>query len=490
MAVAAPTKPGTARLSEVARRVVQPSGIVSTGWPAVQKTCSEKLGVEFDEWQRGAGRLILAKRANGTLASSVGGVGMSLPRQVGKTYLLAGLIFALCVDMPGLLVIWSAHHSRTHEETFLSMQAFAQRVKVVPHIRQVYTGSNTEEIRFHNGSRILFGARERGFGRGIPGVDILVMDEAQILSDKALENMLATLNTSQFGLHLYIGTPPKPDDNSDSFTRMRTEALSGESDDLVWIECGADPDANPVDHRQYAKANPSYPHRTPLTSIQRLQKKLTPDGFLREALGIWPVAGGGLIAPQTWSALVDVKSEPLDPVSFGVYVNRGQTQAAIAVAGYRADGKIHVGIVPAATDRPELTSLPGTGWIAARVKELVEKWKPCATVIDERSEAGALIEDIAALGVEVEKTTATTMANACVRFLSAVNEDELRHHGAAALQASVTAGKPRDLLDSWAWDRKDKRSDITQLVAVTLALHGLIVNGRAPAVEVWEPFWT
>jgi hypothetical protein len=80
--------------------------------------------------------------------------------------------------------------------------------------RQVFTGSGDEEIRFHNGSRILFGARERGFGRGIPGVDILIFDEAQILSDRALSNMLATMNTSRFGLQLYIGTPPKPEDMS------------------------------------------------------------------------------------------------------------------------------------------------------------------------------------------------------------------------------------------------------------------------------------
>ena len=36
----------------------------------------------------------------------------------------------------------------------------------------LYTGSGDEEVRFTNGSRILFGARERGFGRGIAGVEI------------------------------------------------------------------------------------------------------------------------------------------------------------------------------------------------------------------------------------------------------------------------------------------------------------------------------
>jgi hypothetical protein len=196
-------------------------------------------------------------------------------------------------------------------------------------------------------------------------------------------------------------------------------------------------------------------------------------------MGIWPQAGGGgLISPSQWATLADLQSEPLDPVSFGVYVSRGQATTAIAVAGYRADGKIHVGIVPAVTGRADVPTLPGLGWIPYRIAELVEKWQPCAVVIDEKSEAGALVEDIQALGVTVEKTTATTMANACARFLSAVNEDELRHRGSPELQLSVCAGKPRDLLDSWAWDRKDRTSDITQLVAVTLALHGLIVKGR------------
>lgn len=477
------------RLSEVARHVVQPSGIVSTGWPAVEKTCREKLGIEFDGWQRGAGRLILAKRKDGALAAAIGGVGMSLPRQVGKTHLAAGLIFGLCVDTPGLLVIWSAHHARTHGETFLAMQAFAGRVKVAPFIEQVFKGSGDEEIRFVNGSRILFGARERGFGRGIPGVDILVMDEAQILSDKALENMLATLNTSKFGLQLYMGTPPKPEDSSEAFTRMRTEALSGESDDQGWIECGADPDADPDDRKQYPVMNPSVPHRTPVTSILRLRKKLTEDGFLREAMGIWPVVGGGLISVDEWSGLTDLESAPVDPVAFGVYVNKAQTVSAIGVAGYRADGLIHVAVIPAEAGG-DATSLPGMGWIPGRARQLVDRWSPCATVIDERSTAGALIEDLRAEGVEVTTTNSAAMANACGKFYSAVKEGQLRHHGTLPLQSSVCAGKKRDLADQWAWDRKDRNSDITQLVAVTLALHGLMAFGRPETVDVWEPLWT
>lgn len=486
MAVTSPTKPGTQKLSEVARQVVQPAGIVSTGWPAVHATCRDKLGVSFDEWQAGAGRLILAKRKDGKLAATVGGVGMSLPRQVGKTYLLAGLIFGLCVNQPGLLVIWSAHHARTHEETFLSMQGFSARGKVKPHIDQVFKGSGDEEIRFHNGSRILFGARERGFGRGIPGVDVLIMDEAQILSERALQNMLATMNTSKFGLHVYVGTPPKPEDNSEMFTRMRDDALNGKKTNLVWIECGADDDANLDDRKQWAKANPSFPHRTPVEGIERLREKLDPDGFRREGLGIWLSNSGQLITPKQWGDLTDIQSNPLDPVSFGVYVNRMQTNAAIGVAAYRADGKVHVGIIPAVKGEPG-DALPGTGWIPGRVKELVEQWNPCATVIDNYSVAAALIAEIEELGVTVEATNATDLAKACQNFYAFTLEDKLRHQGAEPLAAAVTSAKKRDLLDGWAWDRKDK-GDITQLMAVTLALHGLVTHKQPeapPQVHEW-----
>lgn len=479
---AAATRPGTKRLSEVARYVVKPDGIVATSWPAVEETCRVKLGILFDEWQAGAGRLILAKRANGKLAATIGGVGMSLPRQVGKTYLLAGLLFGLCINEPGLLVIWTAHHARTHGETFLSMQAFAKRSKVVPYIDVVYTGAGDEEVRFRNGSRILFGARERGFGRGIPGVDVLVMDEGQILSDKALENMLATLNTSQFGLHLYIGTPPKPDDNSEAFTRMRTEAIEGGSEDLVWIECGADVDADPTDRKQWAKANPSYPHRTPAESIERLRRKLVEDGFLREGLGIWQTIGGGLIGSEMWSALFDPKSEPGDPVSFGVYVNRMQTNAAIGVAAYRSDGKVHVGIVPAVRGE-EIDTLPGVGWIPRRVAELKEQWKPCSVVVDGFSAAATLVAPLEELKVDVQVTNATDFARACQSFYTGVVEDTIRHRGSVPLARAATSAKKRDLSDGWAWDRKDGTSDITQLNAVTLALHGLVNN--PPQISVY-----
>lgn len=476
MANRAKTKPGTKKLSEVAKYLARPTGIVATEWPAVEETCRTKLGVLFDEWQKGCGRLILSKRADGKLAAMVGGACMSFPRQVGKTYLLAGLIFALCINRPGLLVIWTAQHLKTSGETFLAMQAFAGRQRVAPYVEQVYTGSGDEEVRFHNGSRVLFGARERGFGRGIPGVDVLVMDEAQILSDKALENMLATLNTSQFGLQLYIGTPPKPDDNSEAFNRMRTEALEaikdsdGLTEDLVWIECGADEKADPADEKQYAKANPSFPHRTPLESILRLRKKLTNDGFMREGLGVWDPGAVAVFSVDRWNTLQQDSVTQLvaqglapDRVALTVAVAQDRSWACIGVAG------------EVVVDGESLTvvfcqSMPGLSGVAEKVSALQQQ-RDIVEVALIGAQAKALQPDFTKAGIEFEVLTGTDEAASCAAFQEAVKDGTVVHVGQAELDKAVKNARTRMSGESERWDRKDVKVDDSPLVAASGAFY-------------------
>lgn len=483
MAVAK-TKPGTKKLSEVAKYLCRPAGIVSTGWPAVEKTCRDKLSIEFDEWQRGIGRLALAKRTDGMLAAMVGGVGMSLPRQVGKTFLLTGMIFGLCINTPGLLVIWTAHHSKTSGETFLAMQAFAQRAKVKPYIQQVFTGSGDEEIRFANGSRILFGARERGFGRGIPGVDILVMDEAQILSDKALENMLATLNTSQLGLQLYVGTPPKPEDNSEAFQRMRNEALAaikssdGVSEDTAWVECGADKGADPNDVKQIAKANPSFPHRTPLESVRRLQKKLTADGHRREGLGIWDEVSLRVIEPVAWEALKAPDWPAPERVVLVLAVSQDREWACIGAAG-ESGGRTPV----------LCYSMRGLSGVAAKVVEL-QAARDVAKVKLAGPQAKALLPDLVKADVDAELMTTGEMGGACTAFQEAVKngpdvQGALVHFGQGELDLAVENAETRFSGESEVWNRKDRQVDDSPLVACSGAFYlwGLMYQPNYDVLE-------
>src|SRR5699024_2566857 len=95
--------------------------------------------------------------------------------------------------------------------------------------------------------------RENGFGRGFKKVDILVLDEAQILSLKAMEDMVPATNAAPNGLVLMMGTPPRPNDPGEVFTDRRESALSGEDEDVFYVEMGADDNANPNDRAQSAR---------------------------------------------------------------------------------------------------------------------------------------------------------------------------------------------------------------------------------------------
>jgi hypothetical protein len=454
------TKSGTPKLSEVARHLVAPIGIASTGWPAVRKTCNQKLGVAFDDWQEGAGRLIMAKRADGNLAAMIDGVGMSIPRQVGKTYLVGAMVFALCVNQPGLLVIWSAHHARTHSETFLAMQGFASRAKVKGHVDQVFKGSGDEEIRFHNGSRVLFGARERGFGRGIPGVDVLIFDEAQILSDKALANMLATMNTSRFGLQLYIGTPPKPGDMCETFVRMRKEALTGSLHDGAWIEMGADADAEHSDRKQWAKANPSYPRRTPVQSILRLQRKLTPEDFRREGLGIWDDdASAGVFSSGAWARCLTA-NPPGAPAAFGIAADLEQTWLSLAAV---SDDMV-----------PHLAATLRCRFDIERARFVAETKRLAGglpVAIDKKGPAHPLIPDLEEAGIRVVTMGLDDKVQADADIRDAVETGAVCHANYPELNAAIDAATWRKVGEG---RRAFGRSPM--LEAVSLALMATAAN--------------
>ena len=449
----------------------------------MRKTCTEKLGVTFDPWQDGAGRLILAKRADGSLAAMVDGVGMSLPRQVGKTYLIGALIFALCILTPGLLVIWTAHHLKTSGETFLALQGFAARSRVAPFVKYVHTGSGDEEIAFHNGARILFGARERGFGRGVPGVDVLVFDEAQILSDRAMSNMLATMNRSSFGLALFIGTPPKPEDMSETFKRMRRDALAGDLVDGAWIEFGADEGSDPDDRAQWRKMNPSYPTWTPVQSLLRLKRKLTPEDWNREGRGIWDtdVAGSRLIGPETWAAC-GVQSPPADGVkSFGVAFS-GDGQRVSVAGGMSHDDGVHVELIAAHSG----SVAAGTGLLA---DWLAERWRDTAQIVmSGRAGAGVLHQALRDRGVPASVLHVASTVDyftSCAMFLDAVRDGTVSHldsEGQAALDESVGVcdKKVRGQGGAWGWVATTPTGDETPTEAVSLANWAARTTKRKP----------
>lgn len=461
------TRSSTRKLSEVARHLCIPKGITSTGWPAVERRLS-LFRIPFDEWQQGLGRLILAKRENGSYAASVGGVVLSVARQVGKTYAIGWIIFALCTLFPGLTVIWTAHQTRTAAETFTKMRSMAKRKTVEPFVEVVRATNGEQSIVFKNGSRILFGARDQGFGLGFDKVDILVLDEAQRVKEVALVDMVPATNASPNGLVIMMGTPPRPTDVGESFSSRREDALAGDSDTL-YIELSADPDAKVIDWEQIAKANPSYPDRTPREAILRMQKMIGSDeNFRREAYGIWDEKASAMgIDIPLWS------SQGSPPVGDGtrvVAVVFAWDGSGVSLAGAvrPEDGPIHVEGIRQAPMGEGTAWL--VDWIAGRHGSLQR------IVIHGRGSAEMLVNALRLRGVPARLMVVpsfTDVVAAHAGFEDAVRTGGLTHTADPVLDSQVADAVKRPIGKSggFGWSSTSGESVLT-LDAVTFAFWG------------------
>lgn len=468
-----PTQSLTRRLSDVARHVVIPDGVVTTGWPEVEAQCRE-MGLSFPEWQAGMGRLALGKRKDGKYAASVGGVVWSIPRQVVKTFLVRAIVFALCILHPGLTVLWTAHRTRTATETFRKLQGFARRSKVAAHVLSVRSANGEQAIEFRNGSRILFGAREQGFGRGFDEVDIIVFDEAQILTDKALEDMVAASNQSRFpagALLFFMGTPPRPSDPGEAFTYKRTKALAGETKDQVYVEFSADPDGDLDDPKQVLKANPSVPDMTPWESVWRLRENLPDDdSYRREAFGVWDLLLSKTTLPRdSWASAGDASSIPTSRLCLGVEVGPDLVSAAVSLAGQRADEDWHIEL-----DEHKR----GTDWLGPYLEALLavnptvsgvvgDVGGPLASLLDERRR-------IRGTSVTITPLKVRDLGGGCAQVLNGIVTQTLHHTDQPQMTtAAMQAGKRR-LGDTgmWVWSRASNAADITPIQSATYALWG------------------
>ncbi len=455
-----PTKPSTPRLSEVARHLVYPAGIVSSGWPRIEHRLSE-MAISYDTWQSGAVRLILGRDEADRYAATVGGVTMSIPRQVGKTFTIGSLLIAMCIEYPGLRVVWTSHHLRTTTNTFRTMQGMVRRKKIAPHLAHngIRTANGEQEIKFSNNSIIMFGARERGFGVGIDAIDVLVCDEAQRLSSRSLADMMPTTNQARHphgALVFFIGTPPRPTDAGDEFAARRSKALDGRMPNGVYIELSADADANIDDPKQWAKANASYPHRTPHESMLRLRENLTDDDdWRREALGIWDVVSDSRVLPSWFNRAVFTEPPPPAAIGLAVSIDRAWSSIGVSSAGEVKHLGSHL-------------RARGVDWVVAEAKRIQDTHN-IPVVISGRGPGASLIEALRDADVDLVVAGIDDYQDACAHLFDSVEGSGVEHGNYDDLNEAIaaagwTTGERR------VWARKS--GEVSMLEAVTLAHWG------------------
>lgn len=242
---------------------------------------------------------------------------------------------------------------------------------------------------------------------------------------------------------------------------------------MVWCECSADEGADLDDRQQWRKANASCPHRTPESSIARMRKKLDPDGFRREGLGLWPLQEEAAFSMSSWVKLEYRGDDDPYRVVLVADVSPDGKSGCIAAAG-EVDGKPLVLVYPMA----------GPAGMADKMLELVD-----AGVVDEvyitPGQARALEPDLVRLGVEYKRLTGTDMAAAYAALRDAVKQGSVAHRGQPELDAAIANVKTRRLSsgETEVVDRREIKADVSPAVAASAAFYQFgLLEAPIPAI--------
>lgn len=433
------------------RVLALPQGAVSSaGSEAVE--LASVCGVTLDPWQQFVLEHALGERVDGSWAAAE--AALIVARQNGKNGVLEPReLFGLVIL--GEWIIHTSHLFTTTKESYARLMAL---VEADPDVKNCLTYSVASpasgyEMRFRSGGRIRFIARSRTSGRGLTG-DLLVIDEAQDLSDDALGALLPTISARPGSQTWYQGSAPGP--TSVVWHRVRQRGRAGGDVRLAYFEFSADPQADLDDRDAWAQANPALGVRITEEAIEAERGAMSDEMFARERLSISPdiVEAGGVIPAEHWDKVCGDVHLGTD-VKFGIDCNPERTKAAIAVA----DG----------TSVELVEHRSGLGWVIERVRQLHEKWGGVAAV-DASGPAGSLIPDLEAAGVPVEQIHAGDFAKACGLFFDRVVEHTVAIRSHSALTQAAMGASTRPAGDAWRWDRRDETVDISPLCAATVAL--------------------
>lgn len=442
-----------------------PPGVTTDGADACWLTSA--YGLVPDEWQRRVVAGWLRRRVGGGYSASR--CGLAVPRQNGKNGVLEVVeLFKMVAQ--GRRVLHTAHEVKTARKAFLRLASFFENPRKAPELASmvayVRRTNGQEAVVLNNGGSCEFIARSKGSGRGFT-VDDLVMDEAQELSEDALAALLPTISAAPSGKpqQLMTGTPPGPNMKGDAWTRVRQAGLEGTADRLAWFEWSAERGVNLDDRQAWADANPALGGRVGVETIVDERLAMDDDTFARERLGMWSAASTtAVIDPVLWSEIADERSLATDALALAVDIAPDRSSSSVALAGRRDDGLYHV----------ELDEQKnGVGWVVPYLRRLLDANPNVrALVIDAASPAASLADELSRERVRVTTTNTREYAAACGHFYDGVMEQWLRHTGQPAMTYALASARTRSLGDAWAWNRKNAASDITPIVAATLALWG------------------
>lgn len=449
---------------------IAPEYLKSDGYDAVKLLSIGNL--ILDPWQSDAMDDWMSISPSGKWVCKT--CGLSVPRQNGKTGLLAGRSESGML-MYNETVLYTAHLQKTATETFEEMANFFDSPKLRKYIKDIKTALGREQIILKSGAKVKFLARTRNGGRGQHG-DLLIFDEAQELDDDAQASFIPAISASLNPQTIYAGTPPDPNTTGNVFRRIREKTINGETKAASWLEFSVDEIGDVHNQKRWAATNPALGRRILLSTIEGENEQMDADTFARERLGWWtPIVTERVdyaINKDLWDACVSDEPKPEGKTAYGVKYSPDGSVVSLCGAVIDENGKIRISLID------KRSTGEGTQWLAdwlnARYK------KASCVVIDGRNGVDVLVDKIKDTWKyknSVIRPNTKDVIGAVSMLMNDLSEKTITWYSKqVVLRDSALTSTKRSIGGGWGFGGDDS----TPIEACSLALWGVKTTKRDP----------
>lgn len=455
------------------------------------------LGVDLFPWQRWFFVHALEANEDGSFRFRI--ILLLVARQNGKTTVARILSLWALFVLQVTLVLGTAQNLDTSEDTWEgAVEMVESNPELADELRRVVRVNGKKAMELVCGGVYKVAAASRKAGRGKTS-DVVLLDElrehlnweawgAVTKTTNARPNALivcmsnagdaysVVLRHLRYLAHTALGDPDgwcaSVGDTADG-----ADEGGGADDTLGIFEWSAPPGCSKWDRVGWAMANPSMGHGTISEKVIASDAATDKEAVFRtEDLCQWVETIRAEPFPEgAWAAGTDAGSAiaPDSELAFGLDVSADRTHAAIAVAGWRADGRIHVEVAAYRT---------GVTWPLTWMAQRTARYRPLRIAWQKRGAPVSSMADelLAVDGVEALEVEGRDLAAWCGRLWDGVaaclegSESDavpVMHRPQPALDMAARTAATRPLGDSaWVFDRARSPEDCSPLVACAMAL--------------------
>ncbi|MET3635656.1 terminase large subunit domain-containing protein [Curtobacterium oceanosedimentum] len=464
---------------------------------------ADVLGTPLMPWQRLAADVGMELDPDGKLHYRI--IIITIHRQGGKTTLILPWEVHRSVAWSApQRIVYTAQNRNSSREKLVDEQMETLKASPFGDLGKARLSNGSEAWVWANGSRIGLMSNTKRAGHGFTN-DLFVVDEAFAQIDWRIEQALRpTMITRSETQQIVISTAG---DESSVYLlekvrlgRSLVEAGTDDDSRICYIEFSIPEDADIDDPETWQRYLPAVGITI---SVEDLQTERTnmPDLEFRRAFGNQWTEGmhsvDAVVAPSDWSATADPASElnASSPLCLSLDIDPTQSTASLGVAGTRADGIEHLEAIETDTYPMRETTDDGgkrtrEPWVVDRIAEVLgnEPRFNDTVAVDLSTPAGALVPQLEARGIRVQKVSGRDWNAACASWLDAAKEHAFRHLDDPELNLALSSASQKFSGDGWHWTRRGS-SPITPLCAVTLAHWALTSRDTSTDYDVLDSFF-